>query len=115
MIHVVRVNPVPIGYVSEKCSAKFVLGVACLLLACCACSLALELDIHVEIGSDQLFRGISRQLQPMLPNNQIDFRTTALPHVTLYLTEFVNRTIPRAISMYDMALKQPVPATGNTN
>jgi hypothetical protein len=58
------------------------------------------LDIHIEFEDDAFFNKINDELHELLPNNQINFRTTAMPHVTLYLTEFRNYSVIQVVNVY---------------
>lgn len=62
------------------------------------------MDIHVELGNDQLFFNISDFLTASLPHDEINFRGAALPHVTLYMTDFKNDSMSEIIQMYESML-----------
>lgn len=61
---------------------------------------SIELDVHIEVNEESFFSDLSSQLAVLLPNNEIDFRTTSLPHVTLYLTEFEDSLVSSVIDGY---------------
>ena len=63
-------------------------------------TVARELDIHIEVQEETFFAAITQQLATLLPNNEINFITTDLPHVTLYLTQFEDNLIPSVINGY---------------
>lgn len=97
------------------------LGVLVFLLLTLVLSAALlchsiQLDVHIEVNEESFFSNLSSQLAALLPNNEIDFRTTSLPHVTLYLTDFEDNLLPSVINGYvhlltnnEVGMNQPNP------
>lgn len=71
-----------------------------LVLSTALLSQSIQLDVHIEVNQESFFSELSSQLAALLPHNEIDFRTTSLPHVTLYLTDFEDNLLPSVINGY---------------
>jgi len=52
------------------------------------------LDIHLEFGDEAFFDELNDELHQLLPHDEIDLRRVAKPHVTLYMTSFLNFSLP---------------------
>jgi hypothetical protein len=63
-------------------------------------SAAITLDIHLELGQESFWQELNWKLHKLLKHDDIDFSTTALPHVTLYMTDFRNDSLPTIYNMY---------------
>jgi len=65
-----------------------------------------QLDVHLKLSSEALkyIEGsLSDQINALVPHNDISFNTT-IPHVTLYLTEYVSANISNVVSTLDILI-----------
>lgn len=81
----------------------FVLATALLLQPAFGVT-GVTLDVHLEFGDEDFFNGLSDELHQLLPHDEIDLRNVAKPHVTLYMTSFLNFTLPMVLNEYVLSL-----------
>ena len=82
----------------------------CALLALLLVSaLGLQLDIHLVPSSS--VGGVAVRLSRLAPHNQINFANESDPHVTLYLTDFVDAKV-RARGVLFFSVGQTSPRSG---
>ncbi|EFA80786.1 hypothetical protein PPL_06372 [Heterostelium album PN500] len=67
-----------------------------------------SLDIHLQLDANtyQLVMGYNKEIREMAPNDQIDLGVTSLPHITLYLTQFLETEIGSIVNDINAIFEQ---------
>lgn len=85
----------------SRLDAGILLLLVALLLLCPAfAARGITLDVHLEFGNDAFFKELNDELHQLLPHDEIDLRNIAMPHVTLYMTSFLNYTLSSVSNQY---------------
>ena len=76
-----------------------------------------ELDVHMKLNGAalQYIEGDLRQrIAAAAPHNEVNF-TTTIPHITLYLTEYVGALLPDAVAVLDTLVPRLAAQVGACN
>eukprot|EP01122_Echinamoeba_exundans_P014530 TRINITY_DN6606_c0_g1_i1.p1 TRINITY_DN6606_c0_g1~~TRINITY_DN6606_c0_g1_i1.p1 ORF type:complete len:230 (+),score=13.38 TRINITY_DN6606_c0_g1_i1:52-741(+) len=78
---------------------------------------AVPINIHIRLSDEarQTVEALSARMRAALPNDEIDFQTQFIPHVTLYLTDFQPTYIKEVILSSSSIVANYVPCLMTTS